>query len=249
MKQKLLSVIVLIGSFSLLPSAMVQANGWEDNWKKKAVELSKEDYVINATKDLIPAFSKFREENGLDSVESLKEGLVNFYTNEFAKEYFKHTGEEIADLKPLIDPLDDDSIALQHYYIVANPNPLESKQLLDQADDKSSWSQLHGKYHPKLHSYLKKAELHDIFLVDLDSGDIVYSVYKEIDFTTSVSEGPYADVFKEAYQQIKDADSSDFVSTFFNIYTPFYGEIAYFFMTPVYNGEEKIGALMIEVPL
>ena len=249
MKQKLLSIVTLIGSLSILPTAMVQANEWEDEWKKKIVELSKEDYVVNAAKEFVSAFPKVREENGLDSVDSFREELVKFYTDGFAKEYQNKTGDEVADLNSLIEPLDDDSLALQHYYMAINPHPVGSKDLLDQADDQSTWSKAHGKYHPQFRDYLKAAELYDIFLIDLNSGDIIYSVFKEIDFSTSVSEGPYSDVFKEGFQKAKEAGDSDFANTFFGIYLPSYEDVAYFFMTPVYDGEEKIAILMIQVPL
>ena len=249
MKGKLCSIVALIGALAAIPATTVYGNGWEDEWKKKIVELATEDYVVNATKEMRSAFAEVREENGLDSVDPLRAELEQFYNDGFVKIYAEKTGEEIADVNTLINSLDDDSIALQHYYMTTNPHPVGEKHLLDQADDQSTWSKLHGQYHPKFRDYLEAAKLYDIFLIDLDSGDIFYSVFKEIDFTTSVTDGPYAEVFKEAFQAVKDAGEDNFANTLFSIYQPSYDDVAYFFMTPVYDGTEKVGALMIQVPL
>ena len=249
MKLKLLSTISLIATFYMLATATVQANTWEEEWKKKISTLAQEDYVIDATKAFAAAFTTVREENGLDSVGLYKEELINFYTEGFAKEYQKRNDNELTDVKSLIEPLDENSLALQHFYMVANPHPIGSKHLLDQADDNSTWSQTHGNYHPKFRDYLEANELYDVFLIDLDSGDIIYSVFKEIDFTTSVSEGPYADTFKDAFKEVKNTSDSNFAVAFFSVYLPSYDDVAYFFMAPIYDGDEKIGAAMIQVPL
>ena len=98
--------------------------------------------------------------------------------------------------------LDDDSIALQYSYIKANHNPLGEKHNLDFANDESIYSKLHAKYHPVIRDFLDQFGYYDIFLVDSDSGDIVYSVFKELDYTTSLKNGPYANTnFGRVFQE------------------------------------------------
>lgn len=62
--------------------------------------------------------------------------------------------------------------------------------ILDRAEGTSSYSDHHAKYHPMVRSFLKKFGYYDIFLVDIDSGDTVYLVFKELDFTTSLIRWP-----------------------------------------------------------
>ncbi len=41
-------------------------------------------------------------------------------------------------------------------------------------------------------SFRQRFGYYDIFLVDAQSGDIVYTVFKELDFSTSLKDGPYS---------------------------------------------------------
>ena len=81
---------------------------------------------------------------------------------------------------------------LQYQYIAANPHPLGSKLNLDRANDGSRYSELHGALHPYLRTALRQFGLYDIFLIEPRNGTIVYTVFKELDFATSLVSGPYA---------------------------------------------------------
>lgn len=239
----------LFSAFYFAAMASAYGNKWEDDWDKKVVELSKKDFIVNAAKELIPAFTTFREENGIDAVDTQKEAVGEYYNGTFAKQYKQISGDEHGDINSLLEPLDDDAIALQYYYMAANPKPVDAKQMLDKADDKSTWTQSHAKYHPLIREALEANELYDIFIIDSKSGDIIYSVFKEIDFATNVLKGPYADAFKDDFTKTNDAKENDFAAHFFSIYTPSYDEVAYFFMSPIFDGDQKIAVLLIQVPL
>ena len=148
--------------------------------------------------------------------------------------------------------LDDDSLYLQSLYIKRNPNPLGEKDKLDYAPDSSEYSQLHKKYHPVVRSYLQKFGYYDIFLCDLQSGDIVYSVFKELDFTTSLKDGPYSTTnfgraFQLAAEQGQSADDVFLVD--YEPYTPSYEDAASFISTPIYDGDRKIGVAIFQMPI
>ena len=148
-------------------------------------------------------------------------------------------------------PLDLDSIYLQYQYISNNPNPLGSKEELDAASDGTKYSQLHGEVHPIVRSYLREFEYYDIFLCDLDTGDIVYSVYKEMDFTTSLKDGPYSKTnFAKAFTLAAKATSAE--QTFlvdYEEYTPSYEAPASFISSPIYDGGKKIGVAIFQMPI
>ena len=214
------------------------------------LEFIKSPTIIAATKELGAAFPDFRNENGIADVAALKESLQSYYKGDFAKEYEKVNGKPLADLARIFAMLDDDAIAFQHQYIFANTNPLGQKDALNRADDKSKWSELHAKYHPEFRDYLQRNNLYDIFLVDLESGDIVYSVFKELDFATSLIDGPYAETpfgkLLQALKEMTDQDSYDFSPQFH--YFPSYEREAVFIGAPVYDGDTKAGALIVQLP-
>ena len=130
-------------------------------------------------------------------------------------------------------------------------SPLGSKHLLDRAKDESSYSALHAKYHPPVRSYLEKFGYYDIFLVDPQNGDIVYSVFKELDYSTSLSTGPYANTnFGRAFQLANQAGNKDFVVLIdFEQYAPSYEAPASFIASPIFDGDKKIGVAIFQMPL
>jgi len=148
--------------------------------------------IVDAMKQFPSAETSAREEAGVtaEEVQQMRTKVEAYYKIDFSNQFVETTGNNPPVAQQLA-PLDDDSIFLQHQYIANNPNPLGSKEVLDAANDDTTYSKLHKKYHPVVRSYLQKFGYYDIFLCDLKSGDIVYSVFKELDFTTSLSQGPY----------------------------------------------------------
>jgi len=100
-------------------------------------------------------------------------------------------------------------------------------------------------------NYLEKFGYYDIFLVDSQTGDIVYSVFKELDYTTSLIDGPYAQTnFGEAFRQANGlTDPDDFVLVDFRQYTPSYGAPASFIASPIFDGDKKIGVAIFQMPV
>jgi methyl-accepting chemotaxis protein len=151
----------------------------------------------------------------------------------------------------IINKIDADAVALQYHYIKVNPNPLGSKDALERATDQSKYSQIHEKYHPVIRYFLDKFGYYDIFLVHPDTGKIIYSVFKELDFATSLTFGPYAQTnFAEAFRRANSANSKEtVVFTDFKQYFPSYEAPAGFVASPIYRENQKIGVLMFQFPI
>ena len=85
---------------------------------------------------------------------------------------------------------------------------------MNNAQDGSSFSAVHEKYHSIFRSYLQKFGYYDIFLIDDETGEIIYSVLKETDYATSLISGAYsrsniADAFQSA-RELKTPDAVKF---------------------------------------
>lgn len=213
---------------------------------------SENQMVVDAMNQFPGALKNVRTEMNVqdDQLETMKQSLLGYYSNDFGGEYLKRTGQK-PDLRAQIKPLDLDSIYLQYQYIASNPNPLGAKEDLDAARDGSQYSQLHGKFHPIVRNYLREFEYYDIFLCDIESGDIVYSVYKEMDYTTSLIDGPYSKTnFGEAFRLAAAADNKDDVFLVdYDNYTPSYEDPASFISSPIYDGDKKIGVAIFQMPI
>ncbi|MGR3319441.1 MAG: methyl-accepting chemotaxis protein [Candidatus Anammoxibacter sp.] len=205
--------------------------------------------VIDAMREFSVAFkNQNTEANDLDRMRS---ELLTYYTGEFATEYRNQNEGKSPGAQNFFNQLDNESIILQHKYIRANPNPLGSKHLLDSANDNSTYSNLHEKVHPIIRNYLEKFGYYDIFLVDAKTGDIVYSVFKELDFSTSLISGPYAQTnFGKAFRKANaTANKDEVVLVDYAQYTPSYEAPASFIASPIYDGNEKVGIAMFQMPI
>ena len=218
----------------------------------QVLTFSEDRMVVDSMRAFREAFKDFRSQTGVDDerVQKMRQQLVEYYTDQFGGEYTKQNGHSI-DAARFLESLDADSIALQYSYISDNRYPLGSKDLLDRTDDESAYNKLHGKVHPTIRNYLKKFGYYDIFLCDPETGDIVYSVFKELDYSTSLINGPYSKTnFAEAFRIANAAKSGDAVVLVdFKPYTPSYEAPASFIASPIFDGDEKIGVAIFQMPL
>ena len=139
---------------------------------------------------------------------------------------------------------------LQYYYTVANPNPVGKKLLLDDPGDGSSYSRVHARYQPIFRNIVEKYGYYDMFLIDPE-GTVVYTVFKETDFTTNLINGPYNESnLAEAIAAARGANGKGYVKIVdFKPYSPSYGAPAAFIAAPIFNGSEFIGILAFQLPI
>ena len=219
--------------------------------KDQVVTFSNDKMIIDAMLAFKQAFRDYRDEAGVYDTENLENELRSYYTDQFLAKYKTRNKDVHFDVEKVLNSLDADSIALQHAYISNNPNPLGEKDALMRANDQSEYSALHAKYHPHIRDFLKKFEYYDIFLVDPETGDVVYTVFKELDFTTSLINGPYANTgLGEAFRKANASNDPDFVAlTDFAPYTPSYEDPAAFIASPIFENGEKVGILIFQMPI
>ncbi len=184
-------------------------------------------------------------------IKEYKNALRDYYTNDFSEEYSILNVDDVPNMTQVLDQLDDNSIALQYYYIAANPNPLGTKEEFSIAKDASSYTQLHSQYHPYLHDIQRRFNFEDIFLVDADTGHIVYSVLKRLDFATSLKKGPYTKTgIAQVFEKANQSRQGDVLLVDFTPYMPFYNNQAAFIGANIYDDDEqKIGLLIFQISI
>ncbi len=221
--------------------------------RDQVLTLSEDTMIIDAMQEFTTAMKSFRTENNLsdEKVASMGVELKTYYDGQFAPEYEKQNDGAKADINAIYPKLDKDSLALQYHYIQANKHPLGEKHKLDAASDGSNYSKIHAKYHPAIRGFLEKFGYYDIFLVDPQSGDIVYSVFKELDYTTSLVDGPYAKTnFADAFRKARDLKQpGQFAFVDFKQYLPSYSAPASFIASPIFASGRMVGVLMFQMPL
>ncbi len=215
--------------------------------RSQILTLSNSRMTITAMSELLRSYD-FVDEDA--DINKMRNELAKYYKNEFGKEYSKLNNGKTVDVMSLLKQLDSQSIALQYHYIQNNPNPLGNKHKLIDAKDGSRYSRIHNQYHPAFRQFLEEFEYYDIFLVDSESGDIIYSVYKELDFTTSLIDGPYAKTgIGEAFRAANKLAANGVALIDFAPYTPSYDGPASFIASPIYDGKQKLGVLIFQMPI
>ncbi|WP_232312742.1 methyl-accepting chemotaxis protein [Enterovibrio coralii] len=145
------------------------------------------------------------------------------------------------------------SKALQYAYITNNEHPTGQKGELFQAGN-TEYDFAHGRYHKDLKQYADDFGFYDIFLLDINTGDVFYTVHKEIDFATNLIDGPHADSgLARAYEKVKasinegNANAPVFVD--YNQYLPSLNAPASFIATPIFSKGTPIAVFVVQIPL
>nr|WP_253949311.1 methyl-accepting chemotaxis protein [Mangrovicoccus sp. HB161399] len=140
---------------------------------------------------------------------------------------------------------------LQRRYIDENPNPAGSKDLLVSTGADNPYDLAHATFHPHYNQLQDAFGYYDVFLVDA-AGNVVYTVFKELDFATNLLDGEWkdtglGDVYRRAMQLDRDGGAafSDFAP-----YAPSAGAPASFIAMPVFAADGmRLGAIAYQMPV
>jgi methyl-accepting chemotaxis protein len=187
-----------------------------------------------------------------DALAAQRQRLAAYYNESFGRKYQAETSND-ADIARLV-PANDTVVSLQDAFISSNPHPLGEKEKLDTVaneTDFSSYRTSHERFHPVIRQYLQEFGYYDIFLIDHETGHIVYSVFKELDYATSLLDGPYQDTnFAKVFRKAAASNDPDavFLEDFAH-YTPSYEAPASFIASPIFDDGNKIGVLVFQMPI
>ena len=207
--------------------------------------------VVDAYKGLRQAYSNTTELPKADVLKAQREAVKGFYGKEFSNEYAKRNPTAATSMDGWAAKLDDTQVALQHAFIVANANPLGEKDKLVDAAERNSFAAVHSRFHPSISAFRERLGLYDVFLIDPLTDRVVYTVFKEIDFTSSLTDGISAKTgLGDVYRKVKAAAKAGTIAL--SDYSPYfvsYDDQASFFAVPIMEGTQMIGVMAVQVPL
>jgi len=202
----------------------------------------------------IDALQAFRK--GVESLPAARDPaaarreLATNYAATFNAAFREANGSDV-DMQPHVDALPDSGVRMQDLYIRGNPHPVGSKQMADDAGDGSDYSQAHRRFHPMFRELLERFGVYDVFLIDAASGQIVYTVFKEVDFGASLVTGPLAssNLAKAFALAVGRGRAGTVTYGQFDRYLPSYLAPAAFIATPLVADGRVVGVLAFQIPL
>lgn len=139
---------------------------------------------------------------------------------------------------------------LTQAYIDGNAHKTGEKHLLDRAEGDAKYHSVHGTYHAGFRTLIDTKGYYDAFLINPE-GDIVYSVFKEVDFATNLTTGDYSSSgLGAAFRAAKAAKPGATVLSDMEPYAPSFGAAAAFIASPVHDSDGTLlGVAALQIPV
>ena len=206
--------------------------------------------VVEATKEFLPAYNNYTSQRGAASNAELG-SLESYYNVDFTSQYNISHPKPLSSAADALNGLSDNALTLQYDFIAGSSYALGEKDGLSNLANGTSYARVHNKYHPTLRKFQQEFHYYDVFIVDSDTGNIIYSVFKELDYATSISTGPYADSgIGKAFKAAANASGPDEVYfSQFEQYRPSYDALAGFASTPIYADGRQVAVLIFQMPM
>ena len=218
-----------------------------DSLRDQVISMSDSHVTIDGMRDFRAAYKSL---NAASLTQEQSEKLEGFYENDFLPKL----AEQI-DGEPVLEqylPVKPAERYLQYHYLSNNPHPYGKKQDLEESEsDESSYAKVHETYHKSFERAVQIFGFEDVMLVDAESMEIVYSYQKTSEFATNLETGPYANTLMAAKVRTmrSNNDRDDFKIADFEPYRPSLGKPMGFAVSPIFDGPQMIGLLVLQFPI
>ena len=182
--------------------------------------------------------------------DSARAAVADFVDQVFNARYRELAGQAGPDGRGFAAGLSAEAAELQRLLIAENPAPLGEKDSLVDLPGETDYGRAHAQLHPIYRAHLQRNAYYDIFLIDPD-GNLVYSVFKELDYATNLLDGAWRDsglarAFRAALDQRETAAIAvdDYAP-----YAPSYESPAMFLASPIVDQGQTQGVLVVQISL
>lgn len=228
----------------LTRSKQFQIDSYYETIQKHAETLSADRMFIDAAREFRAAYRKL---NAASIPADTQAAVRADYQENFYPEM-----QKLNLARPHVDdylPISPGAFQLQYLYVVKNPHPPEHRKELANAGDGSDYSRVHEKYHSGFRHLIESFGYYDLYLIDYETGRVLYDVSKDHDFGTDLLNGPYRNSnLAKVLKQSLATNNPDAV--FFSDFEPYEaskGEPTQFVASPIYDGQERIGVFALQL--
>lgn len=229
-----------------------QIESYFEQMRNQVSVLAENKTIVEALKDFSTGLDKLPDDLALTHQQrnAISQSVERYFNADFSDKYASLNEGKKVELQTLL-PNQQKTLAAQYLYISRQIKSDTSNAELAGIGEESRYAKAHDSYHPEFKRYLEKFYFYDMFLIDANSGDIVYSVYKEIDFATNLTSGPYrSSGLAKVYQKARQLTNNQQAAVVdFEYYTPSYDKPASFIGAPIYENGKLLGVLAFQMPI
>jgi class 3 adenylate cyclase len=170
--------------------------------------------------------------------------LVAFFTDDFGPRLNEASGEEV-DASSFIPASASARYLLYHYSVKGG----DDASAVDDAGDGSAWSAAHAEHHDYLRRLARLSAYPGLVLIS-PTGQVVYSVNKDVDLGADLVDGPYSYTnLALAFQEAMSGNRLDSV-TFgdFEKYAPALDAPTGWAVAPIASDDAIVGAIAVRLP-
>ena len=173
--------------------------------------------------------------------------LEKYYSERFVPELIKTPGFEQVTAESLL-PRTDRAAEAQALFITENPNKATERAKLVDHPVSNPYTLAHFTYHAWFKDLADRLNLYDLMIVST-TGNMIYSVAKEVDFASNLIDGPYATTnIGRLFRQVLSEHRKGYVKfADFEFYAASNGVPAQFIATPIYAGFKLVGVLIGQI--
>ncbi len=218
----------------------IQVESLFDDVTKQIIGFSRRSMVADALLDLEEGFSAYPDEARNTSVSEARKHLIDYYRG--------HDLKWARSFASGVSRLSESAALLQYNYISNNSFPPGEKYRLDKVVEPTLYSNTHGTAHPQFLRYLGENPIDDIYLVSLETSEIIYSTRKKADLGAVLTDDAYADSgIGQAYAAAAAAKDQNFVFfSDYSAYSPSGYRPAMFASAPIHYAGAPAGVLIFQ---
>ena len=199
--------------------------------------------TIEGVQDFTAAYEEL-DQLTLDDLDAERTDLAEFYLSDFVPRLEAVRGVPV-DVLEVSSGLNPAAVYLQAAYLARNPLTIDEKRLLTDAEDGSTWTEVHKTLHPIFRANADRLGFADLYLIEPETRTIVYSTDKRIDFATSLDSGPHSGstLARLTTRTISSGEPGVVFGVDFTTYAPGFDEPTAFATTPLFDGDTLVGVL------
>ena len=252
---------------ALIDAKRAQLETFLDTVRNEALTFASVRLLPLSIASMGPSFKEHREEHQIDAVDVARqrEELRAWYMANFLPAYLAQNEGKEPEIDPYVDGLSEDTVSIQHRFFVQmdvpeateppifgqEPGPAGKRGPPPPMPPPLDYAEGFGRVDMLLSQATERLGYYDVLLVDGDSGGIIYSARRGVEFGANLKIGPLATTtLGKCFRAVMDSDSTEsVVFTDFAPYFPAYGQASSFLGVPVYEEKKRMGAVIFRLNL